>query len=163
MPPSTKYLTASITAGIALFSSLLLTAAPLPRGSAAAAQSLWAKARLITPAALASELREGKKPVIVCVGFSFLYEAAHIPRALLEGPASEAAGLAKFKQWAQSQPKDTPVIIYCGCCPFAECPNIRPAYFALLHAGLTRVQVLDLRHNFATDWVQKGYPTERSK
>lgn len=123
----------------------------------------WPPTAQISAQALARELEAGKKPTIVCVGFPILYEAAHIPGARIEGPGRETAGLARLEKWAHSVPHDTPVIIYCGCCPFSECPNIRPAYEALRHAGLTRVRVLYLEHSFARDWVNKGYPTKRPK
>ena len=67
----------------------------------------------------------------------------------------------QLKAWARSIPKDTPVIIYCGCCPVSRCPNIRPAFEALRNAGLTNVRVLDLKQSFVQDWMQKGYPTQK--
>lgn len=123
----------------------------------------WPPTAQISAQALARELEAGKKPTVVCVGFPILYEAAHIPGAQIEGPGRETAGLERLEKWAQSVPRDTPVIIYCGCCPFAECPNIRPAYEALQRAGMTQVRVLYLEHSFARDWVNKGYPTKRPK
>lgn len=136
--------------------------APVAAGTAKKANP-WPPAAQISAQALARELEAGKKPTVVCVGFPILYEAAHIPGARIEGPGREAAGLERLEKWAHSVPRDTPVIIYCGCCPFIECPNIRPAYEALRHAGLTHIQVLYLEHSFARDWVNKGYPTERPK
>lgn len=123
----------------------------------------WPPTAQISAQALARELEAGKKPTVVCVGFPILYEAAHVPGARIEGPGREAAGLERLEKWAHSVPRDTRVIIYCGCCPFAECPNIRPAYEALRRAGLTHIQVLYLEHSFASDWVNKGYPTKRPK
>lgn len=117
----------------------------------------------ISPEALAKELKSGQKPVIVCVGFPVLYQAAHIPGAQIEGPAHDAQGIKRLEEWAHSVSKNAPVVIYCGCCPMSHCPNIRPAYQALRRAGLTRVQVLDLEQSFASDWVNKGYPTTRIK
>ncbi|MDE3180771.1 MAG: rhodanese-like domain-containing protein [Acidobacteriota bacterium] len=117
----------------------------------------------ITPAALAAEIKDGKQPRIVCVGFPPLYASAHIPGAPIEGPAREAAGIEKLERWARTVPKGAPVVIYCGCCPFTECPNVHPAWQALRRAGLTNVKVLLLEHSFAKDWVDKGYPTHRVK
>lgn len=129
-----------------------------------AAQDPWPPSQLIMPWSLAKELQgTGKKPRVVCVGVPTLYQSAHIPGAQMEGPASEAAGLAKLRQWARRASKDSRVVIYCGCCPFNVCPNVRPAYEALRKAGFTHIQVLSLRNNFLTDWMDKGYPIEAEK
>ncbi|MGH9344724.1 MAG: rhodanese-like domain-containing protein [Terriglobia bacterium] len=140
------------------YASTRLSAAP------PAAQDPWPQSQLMAPQTLAEELAgKGKKPLIVCVGVPSLYQSAHIPGAQIEGPASEAAGLAKLKQWARRTPKSRRVVIYCGCCPFNVCPNIRPAYEALRKAGFTNIRVLALRSNFLTDWMDKGYPYEAEK
>lgn len=132
--------------------------------SSPAAKDPWPQSQIISPKTLAEELAaKQEKPLIVCVGFPVLYQAAHIPGALLEGPARESAGLAKLSAWARRVPKDSRVVIYCGCCPFNVCPNIRPAYEALRKAGLTHVQVLDLPSSFLNDWIDKGYPHEAEK
>ena len=52
-------------------------------------------------------------------------------------------------------------MIYCGCCPLAHCPNLRPAYTALKELGFSRLRILNLPENFGTDWADRGYPTER--
>jgi thiosulfate/3-mercaptopyruvate sulfurtransferase len=53
------------------------------------------------------------------------------------------------------------LVIYCGCCPLAACPNLRPAYKALSDLGFSRLRILNLPENFGTDWASRGYPTER--
>ena len=55
----------------------------------------------------------------------------------------------------------TDQVIYCGCCPFEKCPNIRPAYTALNGMGFKRLRVLVIPADFATDWVGKGYPMQK--
>lgn len=147
---------------VIFFAAVLRLAAGAPAASTAP-QNPWPRSQLISPQTLLKEMQGKKKPAVVCVGFPFLYDSAHIPGARIEGPAREAAGIAKLKRWAQRRPKNAPVVIYCGCCPFRECPNIRPAYKALRQAGLTNIQVLDLPSNFATDWMDKGYPVTRAK
>lgn len=149
---------------LAIFSSPGLLAA---RGTSNTTHNLsavpWSASQVITPETLAKELTlpRDQRPAIVCVGFKFLYQQGHIPDALYKGPAREASGLEQLLAWAHSIPAGTPVVIYCGCCPFTECPNVRPAFQALRTAGLTRVQVLDIEHSFAKDWTQKGYPTKK--
>ncbi|HEX5483095.1 MAG TPA: rhodanese-like domain-containing protein [Terriglobia bacterium] len=151
------FLTASLLAGSAAFVRAAANA-DIP-----AAQGPWKQSQLIAPRDLVHELSSssGKKPVIVCVGFQFLYQGAHIPGAIWEGPARDAAGIARLKHWAHSVPKGAPVIIYCGCCPFDRCPNIRPAFEVLRKAGLTNVRVLYIEHDFAKDWVEKGYAVQK--
>jgi len=50
------------------------------------------------------------------------------------------------------------MVIYCGCCPFTKCPNIRPAFQQLKKMGFTNVKVLDLPVNLQTNWIAIGYP-----
>lgn len=151
----------------ALFTATLFTLTRYAKAAQAAsptAHDPWPQSQLLAPKTLAAELQgKGKKPRIVCVGFPFLYQSAHIPGAASAGPAREAAGLVKLKQWARGIPHGSRVIIYCGCCPFKECPNIRPAYEALHQAGFTNIQVLALPANFITDWMDKGYPIKPEK
>jgi hypothetical protein len=52
------------------------------------------------------------------------------------------------------------VVIYCGCCPFAKCPNVRPAFSTLLGMGFKNPRLLNLSHNLKADWIDKGYPLE---
>ncbi len=137
------------------------------RGTANATQNPsatpWSASQVITPERLVKELAlpRGRRPAVVCVGFKFQYQGGHIPDALYKGPGREASGLEQLLAWAHSIPANTPVVIYCGCCPFYECPNVRPAFEALRTAGLTHIQVLDLENSFVKDWIQKGYPTAK--
>ena len=99
---------------------------------------------------------------MICVGFSFLYESAHVPGSVLYGPARETSGLKSLEAAAQAWPRDRSVVVYCGCCPFKQCPNIRPAFAALKRMGFTRLRLLELDPDFRTDWLQKGLPVEKS-
>jgi thiosulfate/3-mercaptopyruvate sulfurtransferase len=128
----------------------------------AAASDPWPAADLLTPKELSDMLTRGDKPAIVYVGFPSLYRAAHIPGAVMQGPASKPDALEKLKQFARDLPKDRQIVLYCGCCPFAQCPNIRPAYSALHALGFKNLKVLVIEHNFHTDWVSKGYPAEKA-
>ncbi len=118
--------------------------------------------RLFKAAVLAKMLDEREPPVIVCVGFPVLYRQKHIPHAELAGPASKPEGIAQLKESVAKLPKNTQIVIYCGCCPMVQCPNIRPAYRSLKELGYMNVSVLDLPTNFHTDWEGKGYPVESS-
>ncbi len=134
-------------------------------GDAASSSSAWPWGNdAVTPADLASELAgatEADRPVVVCTAPPFLYRVGHIPGAVLHGPASSPEGLNSLMRWADTLPRTINVVIYCGCCPLAACPNLAPAYKALKGIGLTRVRVLLIQQNFKTDWIDRGYPYAR--
>ena len=121
----------------------------------------WPSEALLEPSALAKLLQtESKKLKIICVAFPVLYRQRHIPDAKFAGPTSKLDGIAALKDAAAQLPKDSEVVLYCGCCPMIRCPNIRPAYSSLKNLGFTNVRVLNLATNFHTDWVEKGFPVE---
>jgi thiosulfate/3-mercaptopyruvate sulfurtransferase len=124
----------------------------------------WTDAQVLHAADLARELgtaKDGTAPTIIYVGFRTLFEGGHIPGATFHGTASKEEGLTELKKWLAILPKSTNLVIYCGCCPFDRCPNIRPAYNALREMGFTPVRVLVLPTSFAADWVEKGYPMQK--
>jgi thiosulfate/3-mercaptopyruvate sulfurtransferase len=126
----------------------------------------WTPAQSVDAAALAKELADSKAanpPKIVCVGFHTLYHGAHIVGASFHGPASTPQGLDDLKNWAKPLPRSADVVLYCGCCPLAHCPNVRPAFIALCDMGFTHLRVLILPHDFATDWVGPGYPVAKGE
>jgi hypothetical protein len=107
------------------------------------------------------ELASADKPVVVCTAPPFMYRTGHVPGAVLHGPTMEPAVIRQLTGWAQALPRDTNLVIYCGCCPLAHCPNLRPAYTALKELGFSRLRILNLPENFGTDWADRGFPTER--
>jgi rhodanese-related sulfurtransferase len=124
----------------------------------------WSKAQALQPADLRVELEKVKgesAPTIIYVGFRTLFEGGHIPGASFHGTASKEEGLAELKKSVGKLPRSTNLVIYCGCCPFDHCPNIRPAYTALKEMGFSHVRVLVLPTSFAADWVEKGYPMQK--
>jgi rhodanese-related sulfurtransferase len=123
----------------------------------------WSAADLLEPAVLAKTLQSSnaKPPVVLAVAFPVLYNNKHLPRAIFAGPGSTAAGIEALKKAAAGLDKDSDIVIYCGCCPMEKCPNIRPAYSALKQMGFTKVRVLHVPTNMATDWFDKGYPSEQ--
>jgi len=122
----------------------------------------WNAADLLEPAVLARTLQssKAKPPVVFAVAFPVLYNNKHLPRAIFAGPGSTAAGIEALKKAAVALSKDTDIVIYCGCCPMERCPNIRPAYSTLKQMGFTKVRVLHVPTNMATDWFEKGHPSE---
>jgi len=124
----------------------------------------WTAADAIDPNTLAEELAHADastRPTILYVGFKPLFAGGHITGALYHGTSSSATGLAEMKKWAATLPRTKYLVIYCGCCPFGYCPNIRPAFAALHAMGFARLRVLVMPNNFASDWVEKGYPVEK--
>jgi thiosulfate/3-mercaptopyruvate sulfurtransferase len=121
----------------------------------------WSKSELMKPADLVKLLNVPAKPVhIICVTFPALYRQKHIPHAQFAGPTNKPEGIAALRSAVQTFPRDEEIVIYCGCCPMKNCPNIRPAHPILKELGLEHLGVLDLPTNFHTDWVAKGYPVE---
>ena len=118
----------------------------------------------VKPADLVAELAHASgsdKPVVVCAAPPLFYQAGHVPGAVLHGPAASPEVIGELTAWAQRLPRSTNLVVYCGCCQMDHCPNIRPAYKALKDLGFTRVRVLFLPENFATDWASRGYPIEK--
>jgi hypothetical protein len=108
----------------------------------------------MAPEALNKILRDTlqKHPVVICVG-----PGAEIRGSLDTGPAQEKEGLEKLKRELAGLPKDADIVIYCGCCPFDHCPNIRPAFRLLNEMRFTHQRLLNIPHNIKTDWIDKGY------
>lgn len=119
-----------------------------------------ASADLVAPPQLNSELPGVKagKIVLIQVGFAVMYRIGHIPGSQYAGPASRSEGLAALKKLTAKLPRSQPLIIYCGCCPWNDCPNIRPAFRTLKEMGFTNLKVLDIPERLGTDWTAKGYP-----
>ncbi len=124
----------------------------------------WSSAQTVGAAELAKEVAAsagGNRPAVVFVGFRSLYRGGHVPGSVFLGPAVSAEGMASLRRWAGSVPKSIDVVLYCGCCPLDECPNVRPAFAALRDMGFTHLRVLVLPNSYAADWLDKGYPVER--
>ena len=124
------------------------------------ARDPWSLAQLVTPAALAAELKAkpAAEPMLLHVGFHVLYQAGAIPHSLYVGPGSTAEGIAALQAAVKDTPKDHDIVIYCGCCPWDHCPNMRPAFASLKQMGFTNVRALAVTKNMDSDWADKGYP-----
>jgi thiosulfate/3-mercaptopyruvate sulfurtransferase len=115
----------------------------------------WTPAQLESPEDLANIIKDSKakQPIIFCIG-----PGAIIKGSIDIGPARDSINLTKFKQQLLHLPKDADIVIYCGCCPFEHCPNIRPAFALLNQMAFTRQKLLNIEHNVKIDWINKGYP-----
>lgn len=123
-------------------------------------QNPWRAKDLLKPADLASTLRnkKSKHPVILNIGVvEDIYGAKNI------GAASKKENLEKLKVSLKNLPKNTMVVIYCGCCPFDKCPNIRPAFSMMKDLGFSNGKLLNMPVNLKQDWINKGYPMASGK
>jgi hypothetical protein len=123
----------------------------------------WNAAQTVQPAQLVIELQQEKDPhvLVIYVGVKTLYNGGHIPGAAYYGPGSAEQGISDLKKYAATLPKNSDVVLYCGCCPLEKCPNLRPAFTALKDQGFARLRVLILPTSFNTDWAEKGYPVQK--
>jgi len=125
----------------------------------AVAIGLAADIPVVQPKELASHLAE--KPAVFHVGFNVLYRnSKHIPGAVYAGPGRQPEGLETLKAAVEKLPRDREIVIYCGCCPWDHCPNIRPAMAMLQQLGFHNVKALYLAENFKVNWIDAGYPVE---
>ena len=120
-------------------------------------------AHLLRPAELARLLRapNGEKPLILQVGSHVMFAEAHIPGSEYAGAGGQESGLRMLRERLKDVPRSRFIVIYCGCCPWPKCPNIRPAYRLIASMGFTRVKALYIEDNFGADWVAKGYPVAK--
>lgn len=114
----------------------------------------WTKDQLLEPAALAQTITTAKEtPVIFSVG-----PGALIPHSITIGMTNDKANVDRLKKQLKGRSKTSEVVIYCGCCPFEKCPNVRPAIDVLKELHFTSYKLLNLPHNLKADWIDKGYP-----
>lgn len=115
----------------------------------------WTKDQLIDPSELSVLIKANKNlPLIFSVG-----PGAIIPGSKDIGTVKEADNLQNFTEQLSKLARDTQIVVYCGCCPFEKCPNVRPAIQLLKDMNFTNYKLLDLPHNIKIDWIDKGYPT----
>lgn len=140
---------------IASVFALILLVSGFQRGPIA---EPWSSSQLLAPSDLANTINDpkAKQPIVFSVG-----PGALIRGSIDMGPAKEKENLNKFKLALGKLPKDANIVIYCGCCPFEHCPNIRPAFTLLNEMKFTNQKLLNLEHNIKIDWVNKGYPVQQ--
>ena len=115
--------------GIVLFT---FTIACLFSSNAFAQWSSIAPGRLINPEDLVKTLKSGKeKPILLQVGSHTLFLQAHIPGSEYVGAAANEPGLQQLRKRVESLPRNKFIVLYCGCCPWSHCPNVKPADDAL--------------------------------
>ncbi len=133
-----------------------------PSGGTGEQTEPWTQEELMDPADLAEILEDSARenPVILDIGGVGHIMGGRIKGSEVIGPTSESENLAELKATVAAYPKDVDLVIYCGCCPFEDCPNIRPAFQLLKEKGLTNPKLLDIQENLRVHWVNLGYPIE---
>jgi thiosulfate/3-mercaptopyruvate sulfurtransferase len=132
---------------------------------AADSSNPWTRSELVTAAQLNRQLPAVKagKIILIHVGFLVLYNQGHIPGSQYAGPGAKPEGVQALRKLVERLPHNQEIVIYCGCCPWEECPNIRPAFRALKQMGFSNLKVLDIPQSLGTDWAAKGYPLTRGE
>ena len=116
----------------------------------------WTNDDLLEPSDLSATIKSNKNvPVIFSIG-----PGAMIPHSKDIGMIKETENMQKFKDQLSTLAKDTQIVIYCGCCPFEHCPNVRPAIQLMKDLNFTNYKLLNLPHNIKIDWINKGFPTQ---
>lgn len=120
---------------------------------------VWKKEQLMPTAELAEKIKTNAKdkPLLFNVG-----PMEQIKGAIFVGRGTSATSIEKMKSTLSLENKNKAVVVYCGCCSYASCPNIKPAYDALISLGFKNAKVLELPEGIKPDWVAKGYPMEEN-
>src|SRR5215831_11105863 len=92
---------------------------------------------LIQPKDLAADR---SKVVVLYTGPNVLYRSKHVPGAIYAGPGNTPQGIELLKTAAEKLPRTKEIVLYCGCCPWDRCPNIKPAVETLRAMGFTNVK-----------------------
>lgn len=117
----------------------------------------WTEKQLMATAELAEKLTSGMTTgtYIFNIGPS-----GKIKNCITIGPTQEAENMARLKKQLAKIPKGSEIVIYCGCCPFENCPNIRPAFELLNEMKFTNARLLNIPKNLKVNWIDKGYPMQ---
>lgn len=115
----------------------------------------WSKKQLIATETLASRIEQGETESLFILSIG---PDAIIKGSVDIGPTMEAENLDKLKHYLKDVPKNKEVVIYCGCCPFERCPNIRPAFTVLKDLGFKNGKLLDIPQNIKVNWLDNDYP-----
>lgn len=116
----------------------------------------WTEDQLMQPENLAAIINDSDaaKTLIINIG-----PVGSIKGAIKIGPTKEKEQLNELKNLLSKEDKKKAIVIYCGCCPFKDCPNIRPAFSLLTKMKFANHKLLNLPKNLKVDWINHGYPT----
>lgn len=124
---------------------------------AAKGQFPWTDQQLMDPADLAQKINENSidPNLILSIGFDNI-----IKGSVEMGPAKDGIYLDNLQKTLEKLSKDSPVVIYCGCCPFDVCPNVIPAFNMMTAMGFKNGKLLNLETSIKADWLDHGYPVD---
>lgn len=120
-------------------------------------QEPWSASQLMPPKQLADRIQQAKTPMPLIVNIG---PQAVIKGSVDVGPAGEKPNIKKLETLLSKEDKNREVVLYCGCCPFDRCPNIRPAFTQIKKMGFKNAKLLDIPKNIKTDWIDKDYPVQ---
>tara|TARA_B100000767_G_C19770939_1_gene539969 strand:+ start:2202 stop:2624 length:423 start_codon:yes stop_codon:yes gene_type:complete len=116
----------------------------------------WTRKQLVEPADLANIInKENNIPKIISIGPGVV-----IKNSIGVGECRFKENLDNLEQMLLSLSKEKEIIVYCGCCPFKDCPNIRPVFSLMNRLGFINHKLLNVSNNIKTDWIDKDYPTD---
>ena len=116
---------------------------------------------LMQPEELAARLdAKGNVPAVFCTGQNVFYRSKHIPGSIFAGPANSPQGIELLKAEAGKLPRTREIVLYCGCCPWDRCPNVKPAVELLRAMGFQKVRTVYMQTGFKADWIDRGYAVE---
>jgi thiosulfate/3-mercaptopyruvate sulfurtransferase len=138
-----------------IFTLLLITSGLF---SSYAQAPVWKKEQLMPTKELADKINTNAKdkPLIFNVG-----PMENIKDAIAVGAATNLTFASKMQSTLAMENKTKAIVVYCGCCSYASCPNIKPAYDILIAQGFKNTKVLELPEGIKPDWVAKGFPMEK--
>lgn len=117
----------------------------------------WKEKQLLKAEVLAERIKTGDTANLLILNTGPVED---IKGAITFGAVENPDNLEKLKVYLNEVPKDKEIVIYCGCCPLAVCPNLKPAYDALKDMKFQNYKVLRLVQDLQEDWIDKGYPVK---
>ncbi|MBS3915617.1 MAG: rhodanese-like domain-containing protein [Bacteroidetes bacterium] len=118
-------------------------------------QEPWTSKQLMQPAELAKKISNGDTQDIYIFDMG---PAAEIKHSIHIGEGQDTNNIINLQKMLNPLNKNANIVIYCGCCPFKDCPNIRPAFQLLNQMKFVNHKLLNLENNIKVDWIDKGYP-----
>ena len=116
----------------------------------------WGISQLLEPKLLSYKIENGKEiPKIISIGPGIV-----IKNSIGIGECRYIENIEKLKSLVSGFKKDDKIVLYCGCCPFKDCPNIRPAFSLMNKLGFKNHKLLNIKNNIKADWIDMGYQTE---
>lgn len=120
----------------------------------------WKAEQLMDAETLAGRIKAGEAGNLLILNTGPVED---IRGAVNIGEVEKASNVKKLGKFLAGQPRDREIVIYCGCCPLAGCPNIEPAYRKLEQMQFTNFKILNLPQDLQEDWIDKGYPMPEKK